>query len=116
MYFEFIVDLAKRYKEYRDRWMEFAKEIKGLAEEFFGGNFSKLCVFGSTVRGDYKPLSDIDVAVVLKEGVDEWARAKFRSLVSKRLGACNPFEVHVVTEREWREWYMKFVKGGYVEV
>ena len=116
MYFDFIIDLAKRYEEYRKRWMEFAKEIKELAEEFFGTNFLKLYVFGSTVRGDYEPLSDVDVAVVLREGVDEWTRAKFRSLVSKRLGACNPFEIHVVSEREWREWYARFVKGDYVEI
>ncbi len=31
-------------------------------------------------------------------------------------GICNPFKVHAVSGMGWREWYMRFVKGDYVEI
>lgn len=114
MSFNTLIDIVRRYSEFRLRWREYATVIKGLAQEFFRDKFLKLYIFGSTVRGDYRPLSDIDVAIVLREYVDEWMRARFRCLVNKRLGMVNPFEIHIVTEDEWMRWYRRFIKEDYV--
>jgi len=67
-------------------------------------------VFGSVVRGDYKPQSDIDIAIVLRKKVDEYERAKFRVLVEKRIGRPNPFEVHIIDVKTWKEYYKKIIK------
>lgn len=116
MAFEFTLELSRRYKEFRRRWRSYVEVIKRLAKEFFKENFLRVYVFGSTVRGDYRALSDIDVAIVLKWGVDELVRVKFRSLIKERLGKIHPFEIHIITEDEWRSWYRRFIKEDYVEV
>ncbi len=116
MAFEFSLKLSRRYEEFRRRWRDYAEVIKGLAKEFFKENFLSTYVFGSTVRGDYRALSDIDVAIVLKRDVDEFVRVKFRSLVRERLSKVHPFEIHIITEDEWRNWYRRFIKEDYVEI
>jgi len=116
MAFEFALELSRRYREFRSRWRNYAKVIKELASEFFGENLVAVYVFGSVVRGDYRALSDVDTAVVLKQDVDECLRARFRSLVRGRLGRMHPFEIHVVTEGMWEGWYKRFVGKDYVEV
>ncbi|MEM0017690.1 MAG: nucleotidyltransferase domain-containing protein [Candidatus Korarchaeum sp.] len=116
MGFEFTLELARRFREFRRDWRSHAELIRELAFELFGENLVGVYVFGSTIRGDHGALSDIDVAVVLKEVVDEESRARLMSLVRRRLGAPHPFELHVITEREWVDWYSRFVKGEFVEV
>jgi len=115
MAFEFTIRVSNEYKKFRNNWRKYAGLIKELGKEFFRDNLVVVYVFGSTVRGDYRILSDIDVAVVLKENVDEFQRAKFRSLVRKKLGRLNPFEIHIITNDEWKNWYSKFIKGEFVE-
>ncbi len=116
MGFEFILKLSRSYSEFRSRWRDYAEIIKELAKEFFKGDLIAVYVFGSTVRGDYKALSDIDIAIVLKHDVDELLRAKFRSLVRKRLGKLHPFEIHIITESIWEGWYGRFVGRDYIRI
>lgn len=90
--------------------------IKDLARRFFGENLVAVYVFGSTVRGDYRVLSDIDLAVVLKRDVDVETRCKFRALVRDKLGDLHPFEIHIISRDVWSNWYLRFVKKDYVEI
>jgi len=103
MAFEFMLELAKKYRGFREGWRHYAEVIKALGRQYFRENLIGVYVFGSTVRGDYGPLSDIDVAIVLREGVDERFRAGFRSVVRRELGDIHPFEIHVITDAEWRD-------------
>jgi len=114
--FDYTVALSKKYEEFRKRWRKYARVIKELAEAVFKGNLHAVYVFGSTVRGDYRALSDIDVAVVLKEDVHDWIRVRFRSLIRERLGRVHPFEVHLVTREKWVNWYLRFIKEDFTEV
>ena len=116
MAFEFTLELAEKYREFRKGWRRYAEVIKELGKQYFKKNFVGVYVFGSTVRGDYRPLSDIDVAVVLIEDVGERDRAGFRSIIRKKLGDLHPFEVHIITEADWRGWYRRFVKENYFRV
>lgn len=116
MSFSSIVETADVFKMYRERWREYVKEIKEVARELFGEKFVKLCVFGSTIREDSGPLSDIDIAVLLVEEVDEWIRVRFRTEVAKRIGVRHPFEIHVLSEMEWDRWYARFVKDDFIEL
>ncbi len=116
MAFDFIVKLSEEFKKIRGRWRFYAKVIKKIAREYFNDDLEAVYVFGSTVRGDFGPLSDIDVAVVLRREAGEWDRAKFRSLVRKTLGDLSPFEIHIMTRDEWEEWYRRFVKDDFVKI
>ncbi len=68
------------------------------------------------MRGDYKPLSDIDIAIVLYRGVDEWTRVRFRKVVRRLSGMVNPFEIHILSWDEWENWYKRFINGWYVRI
>jgi len=83
MSFEFTLELAKKYREFRKGWRRYAEVIKGLSKQYFKNNLVGVYVFGNTVKGDYSPLSDIDKRF----------RASFRSDLRKELGDLHPFEM-----------------------
>jgi predicted nucleotidyltransferase len=86
-----------------------------MASEHFGNNFMKLLIFGSMVRGNYRADSDIDIAIILRESVNEFERAKFVSLVNKKF-RLNPFEIHIISIDVWEKWYKNFVKSDFIEI
>ena len=43
-------------------------------------------------------------------------RAGFRPIIRERLDILHPFEVHIISEAEWRSWYRRFVKENYFRV
>ncbi len=106
------IDLAKlayeRRKRYFDNWRRYAEVVKRVAEAELGE--VEVYVFGSVVRGEAHPaLSDIDVLVVsprMPESNEE--RARIRAKIDEELGPFNPFEVHLVSPREF-EWYKRFI-------
>ena len=61
-------------------------------------------VFGSVVRGTFTGGSDIDILVVTEK-----LERKYDMMVEvyRRIDA--PVELHIVSERELREWYYKFI-------
>ncbi len=108
-------ELIESYQKYRKDYLKYARKIKEIAEEFFKENLLKVIVFGSTVKGNFKPWSDIDVAIILKERVNEIEIAKFIGKINKLFGI-HPFEIHVIPLKFWEEWYSKFIKKDWVEV
>ncbi len=115
MGFEFSVRLSEEFRRFRAEWRKYASIIRNAAEEFFGENLKAVYVFGSTIGGDFRPLSDVDIAIVLKREVDEVTRARFRSVVRGLFGNLHPFEIYVLAQKEW-EWYRRFVKRNFVEI
>ncbi|WP_291767756.1 nucleotidyltransferase domain-containing protein [Caldivirga sp. UBA161] len=69
----------------------------------------RIFLFGSVARGDYRIDSDVDVLVVVPELKDEWDRSRISTLLHKAVNAQEPFEIHVVTPEEFREWYLRFI-------
>ena len=101
--------IIERYEIFRKNYEEYVETIKKYAEEFFSKDLKEVIVFGSFAEKKHKPYSDIDVAVVLRKYYDEVERAKFVNLINKKFGI-NPFEIHVVDEETWKNFYSKFVK------
>ncbi len=114
-YIEVLKRSAEVVEAYRRSLSRHLVAIRDLARERFGPGV-RVYLFGSTLRGDHGPLSDIDVAVVLDREPTESERAAFRAELRERLGLFHPFEVHVVSEESWRGWYLRFVKGECREV
>ncbi|OYT38517.1 MAG: hypothetical protein B6U89_05700 [Desulfurococcales archaeon ex4484_58] len=116
MALDYMFEVVKKYEYYRRNWRKYVEVIKEIASKYFGENLASIYVFGSFIRGDYKPLSDIDVAIVLFREVDEWSRARFRLLVKREIGLINPFEIHIITADLWKNWFLRFVKKDYIEI
>ncbi len=103
-------------KNYFENYAKFAKEIKALAKNFFKENFLKLIVFGSVVENRFSiGLSDIDIAVVLKKEVSVKEKIKFMLLVDEKFSR-NPFEIHIISQEKWKNWYERFVKSKFIEI
>jgi len=56
-------ETALLQKEYREVAEEYGQAVKG----FFGDSLVSICFFGSVVRGDATPESDIDVLIVAEK-------------------------------------------------
>ena len=103
-------------KRYFENYKEYAEEIKELAREFFSDNFLRLLVFGSVVTGKYAVgLSDIDIAVILREEVPLKEKIRFMLVVDEKF-KYHPFEIHVVSESRWKRWYSRFVRDDFIEI
>jgi predicted nucleotidyltransferase len=112
---DILQEIAISFEKYRKNYREYAIEIKKMASEHFGNNFMKLLIFGSMVRGNYRADSDIDIAIILRESVNEFERAKFVFLVNKKF-RLNPFEIHIISIDVWEKWYKNFVKSDFIEI
>jgi predicted nucleotidyltransferase len=71
-------------------------------------------VFGSVIEGKDKPMSDVDVAVVIRDSAGEEERMRLYKKVGKNFGL-HPFEIHIVTPEEWENRYRRFVRR-FVEI
>lgn len=113
------IEIAKRSAEtiekYRKKLEVHLRTIKKVAEEHFGTDV-RVYLFGSVLRGDYRPQSDIDVAVVLRRRPSVEERIAFRCKIREELGLFHPFEIHIVSEDDWKRWYGRFLKGEWREV
>jgi predicted nucleotidyltransferase len=59
------------------------RELKGALDELYGERLAKLVLYGSFARGEATDTSDIDVLVVLRGEVNEWAEIKRMSHVTQ---------------------------------
>ena len=48
------------------------RELDRRLRAKFGERYSRLILFGSRARGDHKPDSDADVAVVMRDAIEKW--------------------------------------------
>ena len=95
-------------RRYFENYLTYAKEAKRIAEELL--KRVRVYLFGSVVRGDFTPSSDIDLLIVsrnMPKSLGE--RAKIKAKIYRRIGVFSPFEIHMVNELEL-EWYRTFIK------
>lgn len=111
---DFQIEIVRRFREMRRNYLYNVRKIKDLAKDVFGDRLLSVYVFGSVVEGKEKPMSDVDVAIVLSENAEEEERMKLYRKVREHFGL-HPFEIHVLTSEEWEGWYRRFVKS-FVEI
>ncbi|WP_238699126.1 nucleotidyltransferase domain-containing protein [Saccharolobus sp. E5-1-F] len=71
---------------------------------------AKLILFGSFVRGDFRPDSDIDILIISEEfGDDPHKYAKLINYIRDKIKHYSLFEFHVVTRKTYEEWYKRFI-------
>ena len=100
----------KRAREkYFRNYYQYAKEIKEIARKYFKENLHEVFVFGSVLEDYHVMLSDIDIAIVLKEDVSWKEKILFKVEISKKFKS-NPFEIHVIPLNVWK-FYLNFIKS-----
>jgi len=60
-------------------------EYRARLEEIYGDRLMRLVLFGSRARGDAEPDSDIDVMIVLRGPLDDWAETQRTSKVTSEV-------------------------------
>lgn len=103
------MEVVRKFEEFRKDFIEHARKIKEIALEIFGD--ANVYVFGSVVRGECHPMSDVDVAVVVSKDICEEERINFYRKIRKEFGILHPFEIHILSRKEWRV-YEKFTKNS----
>ena len=106
-FLEVLDEIKRENKKYFKNYLKYAKIAKRVAEKELGE--ARAFVFGSIVKKQATPASDIDLLIVSKnmpERISE--RSKIKAKIWKKIGIFSPFEIHLIDEKEF-EWYKRFV-------
>lgn len=108
-----LAETAREWKKYYENVEHYACKIKEAVKARDAE--ARVILFGSVVKGGMKPDSDVDVLVItrLAESVEE--RLRLRVEIARSIGVSTPFEIHIVTPKEYAEWYEKRI-GKHVEL
>lgn len=108
-----LVDLLIQQKKENEKYFKnpqkYASLIKRKAEELLGK--VKVYLFGSVVKGNWTPGSDIDILVV-SDNFDDKKGGEIRAKLLEAVGFFSPFEIHLITKKIFENWYKKFIKEG----
>ncbi|RFA97157.1 nucleotidyltransferase domain-containing protein [Pyrobaculum aerophilum] len=105
MYLQYL--LARR--RVLENWRKYVEALCAVAKALLGE--ARVIVFGSVARGDWAPDSDIDVLIVSPNAPDDpWKRAEISLALKDAAGeASSVLELHIVTPRQYEDWYKKFI-------
>lgn len=77
---------------------------------------ARVLLFGSIVEGRFRPDSDIDILIISGEAGDPMWRARLRMKIYREVGGREILELHIVTPKEYEDWFKRFIKNSYIEV
>lgn len=107
-------DLLLERKKERDKYLENIKFYLNLIKEFFLkelGEKTRVFIFGSYLTEKFGPNSDIDILVITdKDEINSIEKTELILKIKKLIGFVNPFEFHIITQKEYNEWYSNFIK------
>jgi predicted nucleotidyltransferase len=113
---DLLIERQKRKERYFKNWRFYLKRIKREAKKILGKK-TKVFLFGSFVKGNFRPESDIDVLIVsenLPENFNEIA--KIMTKIKSKVGIFSPFQLHFAKPEEFESWYKKFIKRDFLEI
>lgn len=102
---KWIVEKIKRASQ-RPEWVgDLLKELKTILSRIYGGRLRGIYLYGSAARGEMRPGSDLDIAVVLESlqnrGEEIQKISVHRAELSLRYDIT--ISLHFMSEAEWRE-------------
>jgi len=109
-------EIVEEKEKYFKNYIFWCKKIKKKAREILGEDV-RVLVFGSIVKGNWGPNSDIDVLIIskkLKNNLEESLHIKTE--IKKKIGPFSPFQIHLANLEEYKDWYKKFIKKNYKEI
>ena len=106
-FIDLLIEDAEERKRFFEDFLRYAEKVKEVVRRRDPN--AKIIVFGSVVRGDVRPDSDIDLLIItdIAEKLDE--RIRLRMEIMKILGEGSPFEIHIITAEEYENWYRRFI-------
>lgn len=111
---DILIELKNENEKYFREPIKYVSLIKQKAEKLFGKQI-RTFLFGSTVKGNFTPLSDIDVLVMvpgLKPGLHNHEIVHLKE--DFETGA--PFSIILCNENQFEEWFRPFILDKFVEV
>jgi len=106
-YLDFIIEFRKEYQKYFDNYLFYSQKIKREAERILGP--VKVFIFGSLLRKNEVP-RDIDILIISPKVETLEQKSKTIAKITKKLGFSYLFEFHLITPKEYKEWYSHFIK------
>lgn len=103
---DILIEEAKEKEKYFQDYLSYSKKIKKEAEKFLGK--VKVYVFGSILRKN-EVAQDIDVLVISPK-LEMSQKSKILAKICQEIGFSHPFEIHLITPSEYRDWYRYFIK------
>lgn len=104
---DFLIEKKAREEKYFKNYLFWAKKIKKEAQKLLGK--VQVFVFGSVVQGKAEPGSDIDV-LIISARLKTKKRGEIRTKIQRKIGFLSPFEIHLISPKEYRQWYRHFIK------
>lgn len=112
-------DLLLERKKIRDKYLEnidyYLSIIKSRAKKVLGEG-TKVYLFGSYLKKDFGPNSDVDILVVAENYIDKRKKGEILVSILEGFEVFHPFEVHLVSKEEFENWYLNFIKENYQEI
>ena len=112
---QILKEIWEEKKEYFENYRFYCQRIKKESEKILGKN--RVLVFGSIIKGKFRPKSDIDVLIIsenLPESQEE--RDKIRTKIKSAIDPFSPFQIHLANPKEYQSWYQKFIKEDFEEI
>jgi predicted nucleotidyltransferase len=100
------METLKKYEHYRENWKKYLIEIKSVVLSFCPN--AEVYVFGSVIKGNTHPTSDIDVLLVADEFKNIRRRIEIHSNL-RLLFPDAPFEFHLIHTEKF-PFYRKMAK------
>ena len=106
-FIDLLIENAEERRRYFRDFIKYAEKVKEIVKQ--SDPDARIMLFGSAVKGELRPDSDIDLLIItdIAEKLDE--RIKLRMEIVKILGEGSPFEIHIITDEEYENWYRKFI-------
>jgi hypothetical protein len=105
---DLLIGKRKRDEKYFQNYLSYVKKIKRVANDVLGE--VKIFVFGSLIRGEAEPGSDIDILIISPKLKNFLKKSKIRTKILEEIGSISPFEIHLITPEEYQNWYKNFIK------
>jgi predicted nucleotidyltransferase len=99
-----IEEFQEKEKYFRD-YLKYAKMIKKEAENLLGK--VKVFVFGSILKKGEVP-QDIDILIISPKLKTLNKKSEILKKIREKFST--PFEFHLITPKEYREWYRHFIE------
>ena len=115
-----LVDVLKDYQRVRLTYLKkinfFLKLIKERARKILGED-TKVFIFGSYLKKNFKLLSDIDILIVSdKIPEDPYEITKIKVKIIRDFKPGHPFEIHLTNYKNFNNWYKRFIKEDLKEI
>lgn len=102
---EWIIEKMKRASQ-RPKWVgDLLKELKAMLSRIYGRRLRGVYLYGSAARGEMRPGSDLDIAVILKSLQNRGEEIQKISVPRAELSLQYDITIslHFMGEKEWRE-------------